>query len=275
MAAVKTTIAQLTDRAAVQRAIDAGMRKLRPDKAKHDSFFSLDRVWAQMRAARWVDLSLTSKRQRLMMALSIDTLARSSDIANLFVEMVELAPDPQPGSGITRGMFVSFAAPKSGGTFSPRLWIEAYPREEEICSCWMMRQWLHETEALRWPSVLLLIRGVTQSFTPVFFNLQKNSVGHALGSESAANIRKSFLASSGIDTSRFTGHSIRGAAVTAALLAGDGTDAWKENLRALGRWQGLATMMRHYCIPAGVLPQRRNRPEDYPSSVSAAVRLSL
>jgi hypothetical protein len=268
VAAVKTTLNLLTKREAVEKALQAGMRKLRPDKVKYDSFFSLDSLWAQMEMRPWSTLSMAAKRQRLMVALSIDTLARSSDLVHLYVERVQVTVQPLTGA---RGMYVSYAIPKHGGLFTPRLWVEAYERNREICSVWMMQSWLGETAAIRWGAIVLPEKGVERTYTPVFCNLQKKRVGHALSRESAANIRKSFLASAGVDTSKYTGHSIRGAAVTAALLAGDGSDAWKENLRALGRWKGLACMMAHYCVPVGVLPPRSHTG---PStlSVSEAVR---
>ncbi len=268
---VKTTIAHLTDRGAVEKALQRGIKKVRPDKARHDSYYSLDTLWTQMRKYRWSLLSPTSKRQRLLIALSIDTLARSGDVAHLYEERVEFATQHLTGC---RGMYVSFALPKTGGQFSPRLWVQAHTDEPEICSVWLMEQWLRDTQQMRWPSVVLPVRGVDYGYTPVFFNLNKKKIGESLTAEGVASIRKSFLASAGIDTKCYTAHSIRGAAVTAAILAGDGSDAWKENLRALGRWDGLKTMMRHYCVPAGVLPTRMHR-ADYPSSVSAAMRKTL
>jgi hypothetical protein len=271
VAAVKTTLSLLSDVKSVEKALQTGMRKTRPDRTKHDAFFSLDALWRRMEEQPWATLSLPSKRQRLMVALSIDSLARSSDIVNLFVERVDFAAQSLTG---VQGMYIRFAVPKQGGIFSPRLWVESYAHNPELCSVAMMRRWLSETRSVSWQSIILPEKGVDRSFTPVFFNLQRDRLGQALTSECAANIRKKFLASAGIDTTRFTGHSIRGAAVTAALIAGDGTDAWKENLRALGRWTGLACMMRHYCVPIGVLPPRR-RAVDYPTSVAAAVRMHL
>ncbi len=268
IAGVKSTIAYLTDRQAVERALQRGIKKVRPDKAKHDTYYPLDALWTQMRKFPWSSLSLASKRQRLLVALSIDTLARSGDLAHLYEERVEFTTQPLTGC---RGMFVSFALPKTGGLFSTRLWVQAHTAEPEICSVWTMVQWLKDTQQLRWPSVVLPVRGVDHAYTPVFFNLQKKKMGETLSAEAVSSIRTAFLKSAGIDTTIFTAHSIRGAAVTAAILAGDGSDAWKENLRALGRWEGLKTMMRHYCVPAGVLPHRI-RPDELPSSVSAAMR---
>jgi len=268
VAGVKTTISHLTNRSAVEKALQRGIKKTRPDKAKHDSYYPLDTLWTQMRKFRWSALSLASKRQRLLIALSIDTLARSGDVANLYEERVEFAVQPLTGC---RGMYVSFSLPKTGGLFTPRLWVQAHLAEPEICSVWLMEKWLRESADKRWPSVVLPIRGVDHGYTPVFFNLQKKKVGEALTAQGCASIRRSFLTSAGIDTDVYSAHSIRGAAVTAALLAGDGSDAWKENLRALGRWEGLKTMMRHYCVPAGVLPPRVRR-EEAPASVSAAMR---
>jgi hypothetical protein len=268
VAAVKTTLSLLTNREAVEKALQTGMRKLRPDKVKYDSFFSLDGLWAQMEKIPWSDLTLASKRQRLMVALSIDTLARSMDLVHLYAECVMITAQPITGA---QGMFVSYAVPKHGGLFTPRLWVQRYDRDRELCSVWMMQRWLEDTAHLRWGSIQMEENGRERAYTPVFCNLQQKRVGHALSRESAANIKKSFLASAGVDTSRYTGHSIRGAAVTAAILAGDGSDAWKENLRALGRWKGLACMMRHYCVPVGVLPPK-SLDGSYPTAVSEAVR---
>ncbi len=268
IAGVKTTIAHLTDKDAVERALQRGMRKVRPDRARHDTYYPLDALWTQMRRFPWSALSLASKRQRLLIALSVDTLARSGDLAHLYLERVEFTTQTLTGC---RGMFVSFALPKTGGLFSTRLWVQAHTAEPEICSVWLMTQWLRETPQLRWPSVVLPIRGIDHAFTPIFFNLQKKKSGEPLTAEGVSKMRTAFLDSAGIDTKIFTAHSIRGAAVTAAILAGDGSDAWKENLRALGRWDGLKTMMRHYCVPAGVLPPRI-RKRDLPTSVSAAMR---
>ena len=100
----------------------------------------------------------------------------------------------------------------------------------------MMRRWLAETATQRRPSVQMEINGRAVLQTPVFFNLQAKSLGEPLVSNTIANERKAYLKDVGVDVIEFKGHSLRGASLTTALLAGDGSDLWKELLKETGRW---------------------------------------
>ena len=133
----------------------------------------------------------------------------------------------------------------------------------------MMRRWLAETATQRRPSVQMEINGRAVLQTPVFFNLQAKSLGEPLVSNTIANERKAYLKDVGVDVIEFKGYSLRGAALTTALLAGDGSDLWKELLKETGRWKDIATMMTHYCGPVGVLP---HRVPPFPSCLVDAVR---
>jgi hypothetical protein len=269
LSAVKTTLAWLSTPSEANKAIQAGMRKLRPDKVRHDNFYSLHPLWVRMLQRPWAALNLEERRTRLLVALTLDTLSRSQCVANLYVENVQMGQTTPAGDS---GMYVRFALPKHGGVLTPRVWVQRFSRSSELCSVWMMEQWLLDTAQLRWPSVRMDVGGIARTFTPVFFNLAEDRRGHSLSPDTIANAKKRFLGDAGINTSLFTGHSLRGAAVTAALLAGDGTDIWKEMLRCTGRWKDLACMMKHYCLPVGVLPHRS---PPFPTGTAEAVRWSL
>jgi hypothetical protein len=268
LSGVQTTLGLLTERSKVEAQVRTGLRKVRPDRARHDSFYSLAPLWAHMKRTPWHALPIDGKRMRLVVSLSLDTFARNSDLANLFAEKVEFCTGAASFSGVP-GMHIWYAAPKHGGVFTDKLWVQAHLRDPELCSVRMMFAWLNETREHRWTSVTMTIGGTNRAFTPVFYNLQAKKRGHPLTADAVGSMRKAFLAEAGVDTRVFTAHSLRGASVTAALLAGDGSDLWKETLRATGRWGSLPCMMKHYCIPTGVIPIST---PPFPTCVTDAVR---
>ena len=75
-------------------------------------------------------------------------------------------------------------------------------------------------------TVELEVNGRRERFTPLFFNLIRTRMGHALTAERLAKAKVEVnMRAAGIDQ-HYTAHSCRSTGLTAALTPGDGSSAW-------------------------------------------------
>lgn len=279
VSAVKTTLSLMHDKQAALQAVQTGVSKKRPDKARYADIWDVRLVWEEFKTTPWAELDLNAKRDRLVVSLSLDTMCRGGDLANLFREKLVFEKQGTRATGVRMRFYNPKESKYTGvsveGRWSREIYVQAYPACKELCSVWMLQQWLEITQdtVKQGASEAEIEDGTVLSLTPVFCVLGDGArKGLAISPDFVRNCRKRVMAKAGIDLGLYKAHSTRHAACTAARLVGDESDQWLSIIMATGRWTSRGVMDKFYFKPTGRLVVRK---PPFPRTVTEALRWSL
>lgn len=185
--------------------------QLHPRQGKYAEIYDIDMIFTLLQTREPNrTLPIAKLREKVVILLKIDLMARSHDLTRIFThpELFRLQDS---------GLDVRLHKTKNDRTLTPWIHIEPFGDDPRICTVEAVKCYLERMPKPKFaPTQLSIARRHIQAH-PLILDLEGEK---SLGSERIANITKDVLRTAGIDTERFTGHSVRAASITKAIGLG-------------------------------------------------------
>ena len=219
-----------------------GLRKKKPaTNVKPSTYFSLYSVFQHLRSLSQDDdkCSLPVLRNKLVTLLTIDGMARASDIASITRDTIRFDKDE-------RVYFNYYSTKESKAVGEIPMCINGYREDKRICTVSVLRKYLTRTiNYSRSRSIELvthMVQGVCVNRSPLLISDYRNrqQLYYGLSAERVASINNRVLKL--LNIAVFRSHAFRGAASSKAdNLGGD-----IQHILARARWASDATYRKYY-----------------------------
>jgi hypothetical protein len=219
-----------------------GQQNMRPSSPVYADYYDVDVLFHNL--IGWADnhdLDDEHIQVKGIILVRIATLARSADVAQIIFSKCHTTKD---GLYITMGRL---KPDRSATDFHELPLIERLdPPFAKICVVRWYEHYVVRTSAWR--------AAMNTSAVPKHKLNRKEAVERdrlflgrdrchfPIGKERVANLSKAFLEGCGIDVKRYKGHSLRGAAATGRIDAGESVD----DVMHCGRWKSISVFKRFY-----------------------------
>jgi len=212
------------------------VKKIPRVSLKPASYYSLYSVFRHLRTLSSDDTkcSLPVLRNKLIVLLAIDGMARSRDIGSITRDTIRFTD--------TQVHFSYYNTKEAKTVCEVPSSIGRYDEDKLICTVSVMQAYMTRTENLRTTRVPHLINGESVMRQPLLLSDMKDKKGFyfELGHERIAKVNLITLRDCGIAV--FTAHSFRGAAASKVVNLGGSLPL----VLARARWAGESTFRKHY-----------------------------